>query len=167
MIIGAVTLILAMTADLRPGFAIDSERVEFTEACNYYEMRAKSARASRPGEFVVLLADACRKARVSLDSGTRRQRSRSAHLLSQIALLRHTIDQMNADRAISAITLGPTGLSTSVASGTANGVGRSRISMVNPVSPTGEFLIAHRMGLMLAYEAWLDSGVSFSLGSLR
>ena len=40
-------------------------------------------------------------------------------------------------------------------------------AMPSPVTPSGEFLIAHRMGLMTAYQAWLDSGVDFSLASDR
>ncbi|MEM1275513.1 MAG: hypothetical protein AAGH74_03240 [Pseudomonadota bacterium] len=34
------------------------------------------------------------------------------------------------------------------------------------VTDTGEFLIAHRMGVLVAYKAWLDSGTSFSIAFL-
>jgi hypothetical protein len=37
--------------------------------------------------------------------------------------------------------------------------------LLSRVTPSGEFLIAHRMGLMIAFDAWLDSGVEFSLAS--
>lgn len=167
IIIGSITLVLGMAGNLRPGFAVDSERVDFAEACSYYGMRAKSARRSRPDEFVVFLADACIAAEIALDTGTRKQKSRSAQLLSQIVLLRETIDQINSDRANSAAAFSANGLNTNIASGFPSSAGRSRVTMVNPVSPTGEFLIAHRLGLMAAYDAWLDSDVNFSLGSSR
>ncbi len=32
-----------------------------------------------------------------------------------------------------------------------------------PVSPSGEFLIAHRLGVLMAFDAWLDTGVQVSI----
>ncbi len=126
----------------------DAERAAFSQTCEYYQTRsgqaqAGPARRSATGEFVVFLAGACAAAEISLDTGTGRQRARAALLLSRIALLRETIGRMNADRW-----------------------GRAA-AMPSPVTPSGEFLIAHRMGLMIAFDAWLDSGVDFSLAFYR
>ena len=136
----------------------DAERAEFSQACEYYQTRSGPAQAAGParrsatGEFVVFLAGACAAAEVSLDTGTGKQRARAAQLLSRIALLRETIGQMNADRWGRAA---------------ASGTGANGAAMPSPVTPSGEFLIAHRMGLMIAFDAWLDSGVDFSLAFYR
>ncbi len=131
----------------------DAERAVFSHTCEYYQTRsgqaqAGSARRSATGEFVVFLAGTCAAAQVSLATGTGKQRARAALLLSRIAQLRKTIGQMNADRWARAA---------------ASGTGATGAAMPSPVTPSGEFLIAHRMGLMIAYDAWLDSGVDFSL----
>ncbi len=131
----------------------NAERAVFSQTCEYYQTRsgraqAGPARPSATGEFVVFLASICAAAEVSLETGTSEQRGRAALLLLRIALGRGTIGQMNADR-----------WGRAAASGTeANGA-----TLPSPVTPSGEFLIAHRMGLMIAYDAWLDSGVDFSL----
>jgi hypothetical protein len=43
--------------------------------------------------------------------------------------------------------------------------GRNRAGQYVPVSPSGEFLIAHRLGVLVAFDAWLDTGVQFSVAS--
>ena len=131
----------------------DAERAVFSQTCEYYQTRsgqaqAGSARRSATGEFVVCLAGACAAAQVSLATGTGKQRARAALLLLRIALLRETIGQMNADRWGRAA---------------ASGIEANGVTLPSPVTPSGEFLIAHRMGLMIAYDAWLDSGVDLSL----
>ena len=123
----------------------DAERAMSSESCEYYQTRAGSARHSATGKFAVFLAGICAAAEVALDSGTRKQQGRSALLLSRITLLRETVGLMNAERWARA----------------------TGAAMPSPVTPSGEFLIAHRMGLMNAYDAWLDSGVDFSLASDR
>jgi hypothetical protein len=167
-IFGAIVLVVGMVGDLRVLYSRASERSVFSGSCDYYQLRARSARRLRPGEFVVLLADACAAAQDALDTGTRTQRNRSEMLLSRIVTLRETIDRMNSERTISAAAQIAARLNTNVASGdTAKITAPIRLGMVNPVSPTGEFLIAHRLGVMLAYDAWLDSGVTFSPGADR
>ncbi len=135
----------------------DAERAVFSQTCEYYQTRsgqaqAGSARRSATGEFVVFLAGTCAAAQVSLATGTAKQRARAALLLLRIALLRETIGQMNADRWGRAA---------------AGGIEANGVTLPSPVTPSGEFLIAHRMGLMIAYDAWLDSGVDFSLAFYR
>ncbi len=121
----------------------DAERAEFSQTCEYYQTRsgqdqAEPARRSATGEFVVFLAGACAAAEVSLATGTGKQRGRAALLLLRIALLRETIGRMNADRWGRA---------------TAGGTEANGATLPSPVTPSGEFLIAHRMGLMIAYDA--------------
>lgn len=116
------------------------------EACAYYDMRARAARMTAPGEFIVFLADACAAAAQTLADGTPEQRGRSALLLARIALLRRTVAAMNAERATAS-------------------AGRYEAGQYVPVSPSGEFLIAHRLGVLVAFDAWLDTGVQFSVAS--
>ena len=149
MIVVAIGLVLGAAGDLRQIFIRDSERMIFSEACTDYENRAGPARRGRPGEFVAFLADACAAAEISLETGTPMQQGRAALLLSRIVMLRDTVEQMNADRAARATAR-------------VNGAG---VNMLFRVTPSGEFLIAHRMGLMIAFDAWLDSGAEFSLAS--
>jgi hypothetical protein len=151
MIVAAIALAVGAAGDLRQQLTRDTERAVFSEACAYYQARAASARRARPGEFVVFLADACAAAEISLDTGTPKQQARAALLLSRIALLRETVGLMNAER-------------DARAAARSGGTGVIRLSRV---TPSGEFLIAHRMGLMIAFDAWLDSGVDFSLASYR
>jgi hypothetical protein len=152
MIVVAIALMVGATGDLRQIFVRETERVKFSESCNYYHARAGSVRRAGPGEFVAFLADACIAAEISLDTGTPEQRARAALFLSRIALLRETISQMNAERDMRAVAR-------------ANAAGRSGAIMLSRVTPSGEFLIAHRLGLMIAFDAWLDSGADFSLAS--
>lgn len=162
-ILGAIVLVLGMTGDLRMIVDRDSERAIFAKSCTYYQLRAKSARITRPGEFVVFLADACTAAEEVLNSGNRKQRNRAALLLSRIVDLRDTVYRINAERTIGVAARRIASLNTSIASGTTPRLSNmTRSVIVNPVSPTGEFLIAHRMGVMIAYDALLDSGVTIS-----
>ena len=101
-------------------------------------------------------AGTCGAAEVSLDSGTPKQRARAALLLSRIALLRKTVAMMNAERA-----------ARTVMRATGTGAVEAGLPAQFRVTASGEFLIAHRMGLMIAYDAWLDSGVDFSLASYQ
>lgn len=144
----AGVLAFAAVADLREAPVDEAERAAFADACRYYEKRAQAVSAERRGEFVVFLADACTAAERLLETGAREQRMHSALLLSRIALLRSTVASMNAGRARTAADM------PLVA-----GAGYL------PVSPSGEFLIAHRLGVLLAFDAWLDTGVQFSIAS--
>ena len=130
----------------RPPQAAVGITPDIADACRYWETRARPARATAPGEFVVFLAHACAAAKVSLDTGRAEQRRRAVRLLEHIAGLRKTVAAINADRLRRAA---------------ANPLSGPPV----PVSPAGEFLIAHRMGLLDAFEAWLDSGADFSLAS--
>jgi len=107
-------------------FAVRSaERAIYAQTCEHYRSRARTepSRHTAAGDFVVFLASTCGAAEASLDTGTLKQRARSALLLSRIVLLRETIRRMNAERVVAR--------------------------------------------LMIAFDAWLDSGVDFSLAFSR
>lgn len=139
--IGFTALAFAAVAELREVPVSEAEQAGFAEACRYYEARAKLPYGGGQGEFVTFLAEACATAETLMGSGTPAQRARSALLLDRIAELRSTVARMNATRA------------------------RRDGSGYVPVSLSGEFLIAHRLGVLLAFEAWLDTGVNFSVAS--
>ena len=131
----------AAMAGLRAPPVSDAEGAGFDQACRYYGARAAMVRPAQPGAFVVILAEACSRAERLLVSGTPEQRRRSAVLLDRIAALRATVVRLNAAAA-----------------------GRGGAGDL-PVTPSGEFLIAHRLGVLMAFNAWLDTGVQFSVAS--
>jgi hypothetical protein len=153
-IVATVVGVVAASGDLRQIAIDDTERVSFSNTCGYYQARVgaagvKSEQGSRLGGFVAFLANACAAAEASIDSGSRMQRARAVLLLSRIALLRQTVNRMNTDRAArAAVQVSGTGFTS-----------------LSRVTPSGEFLIAHRMGLMVAFDAWLESGAEFSLAA--
>ena len=136
-----VALGCAAVADMRGPPVAEADRGAFAGACSYYQERAVAEEGMPAGAFTAFLADACVRAEALLESGTPEQRARSALLLDRITELRRTIATMNMGRA----------------AGDARGY--------VPVSPSGEFLIAHRMGVFLAFDAWVDTGVPFSVAS--
>ncbi|HUF88103.1 MAG TPA: hypothetical protein VMM59_12035 [Thermohalobaculum sp.] len=138
----------AAVADLREPPLDEAVRAGIAEACTYYQARAAAARQTRPGEFVVFLADTCSAAEALLEAGTAEQRQRSAVLLWRISELRRTVAQMDRARALRRAERGFDGLPSHL-----------------PVSPSGEFLIAHRMGVMTAFDLWLETGVQFSIAA--
>jgi len=157
---------LEVAGEHRMNAARHAERAIYAQTCEHYRARASGGAGAEPlrraaaGDFVAFLAGTCSAAEVSLDTGTRKQRSRSALLLSRIALLHQTIGRMNSERGARVVARAET-------AGTAAASGRAGSATMFPVTPSGEFLIAHRMGLMIAFDAWLDSGVDFSLAFSR
>jgi hypothetical protein len=153
-IIATIVGVVAASGELRQRANNDTERVSFSNTCSYYRARADSAGATSgqrdgAGGFVTFLSDACVAAEASMDTGTRMQRARAVLLLSRIALLRQTVNRMNTDRATrAAVQVSGTGFTS-----------------LSRITPSGEFLIAHRMGVLVAFNAWLESGADFSLAS--
>jgi len=125
------------------------------DSCAHYQARAQGKPRTAPLEFVVLLAESCSAAEQLMRDGTPVQRGASALLLSKIGELHETVSAMNVERARAA-RLASVGYSGDIAS-----------AIDLPVSPAGEFLIAHRMGVMVAIDAWLDTGVEFPLAYYR
>jgi len=116
----------------------DAERARVADACRQYHLRAGTAGEGRDAGFETALAAACDNAGPELDGGSSARRRAAARLLRRIANLHETVAQMNAERARSGSV---------------------------PVTATGEFLIAHRLGVVSALEVWLDTGPGFSLAS--
>lgn len=135
----------AAVADLRDhplGYPVsEAERAAFAGACDYYDARSAAEDGTPAGTFTAFLAETCARAEGLLESGTPEQRARSALLLDRITELRRTIASMNMIRASSGA--------------------RGYV----PVSPSGEFLIAHRLGVFLAFDVWVDTGVPFSVAA--
>jgi hypothetical protein len=157
--LAVVASALEVAGERRQIVASSAERAIYAQTCEHYRSRAgtEPARRAGAGDFVVFLAGTCGAAEISLDTGTRKQRARSVLLLSRIALLRETVGRMNAERAARAVARAQA----------VDASGAAGPPTMSPVTPTGEFLIAHRMGLMIAFDAWLDTGVDFSLAFSR
>jgi len=140
-----LALLLAATDFWLPPLVTDAERARFADACGAVAARPDAAVA--PGAeglapedpaFAALLAGACRGALAELDAGPRDHRIAAARLLLRLTRLQEAVAGMNAERS---------------ARGAA------------PVTATGEYLIAHRIGVVSALDVWLDSAPGFSLAS--
>lgn len=156
IVVVASALVLGAIADLRLVAWDGDDQGAVDRACDDYKHRAYKHRAGpRPtterATFVGLLSEICVAARQSLDSASPEEQAAAGLLLSQIVLLHRTVDEMNAARDLAV----------------PGKIGVARMQAVRRVTRTGEFLIAHRMGLMHAIDAWLDSGANFSLAFYR
>jgi hypothetical protein len=150
--IWASALVICLSDNLRHAVrdhaAVESIVATAKDACTYYRERAGSGLAEDPVRFEAILSDSCAVAIRSLRGAPQDERTAAAFYLTRVAQLHRVIQEMNAQRG----ALDPT-------PGATQGPG--------PVTPTGEFLIAHRLGVMRAFEAWLDTGADFSLASYR
>jgi hypothetical protein len=133
-----VAALLGASGVWHPALMSDTERDRVNDACRQYHLRSEHAGNGQESEFESALASACDAAGPSLDGGSLARRHAAAQLLLRIARLHETVAGMNADRALSGAA---------------------------PVTATGEFLIAHRLGVVSALEVWLDTGPGFSLAS--
>ncbi len=138
-----IALLLGAAGDFRQRLMLDPDRARFFETCTYYDARAQIARQrhgnGQRAEFIGFLDQVCEAAQASYFNGPPVQQAHARQLLTRIEALRHTVNKLNAARRAQ----------------------RERTR----VTPWAEFLIAHRIGLMNAYDAWLDTGVEFSLAS--
>ncbi len=138
-----IALVLGAAVDFRQRLLLDPDQARFFETCAYYNARAQIARQrhgnGQRSEFIGFLDQVCEAAQASYLDGQPMQQARARQLLTRIEALRHTVNKLNRDR-------------------------RGQRDRAR-VTPWAEFLIAHRMGLMNAYDAWLDTGVEFSLAS--
>lgn len=151
LVVLASVLMLGAMGDLRlPAFA-GADRRAITAACEYYDLRAERQPTHQSATFVEFLADTCGLALNSLGSDNQEERQAAKLLLMRIVLLHQTVTDMNAAREAAV----------------ADKTGAERMRALSRVTQSGEFLIAHRMGVMHAFDAWLDSGADFSLASYR
>ena len=122
-------------------------------SCHHYENRARFKPRSGTLEFVTLLAEACSAAMVSLERPEPRLHAAAESFLDRLVVLNQVIREMNTERIFG-------GRALRQATPPEDG---KRLHSLPGVSDTGEFLIAHRMGLFTAMDDWLDSGGRFSL----
>lgn len=139
-----------------------SSEGSWQSGCNHYQNRARFLSREGEVELVVLLADACTAAKTSLQSTSEAERKTARDFLEKVVLLRDTIVDMNM-RRVYGDTQNP--WAKPLKANRDGSLGRS-VQMAR-VGKWGEFLIAHRMGLFSAYDAWLDSGANFSLAFVR
>ena len=129
-------------------------RGTFAKACMHYVNRAYfKPRGSQP-EFVVTIADSCRAAQRSLDRGDPGERAAAAAFLEAVVRLRDTVIDMNMTRVFGDSYTPFTRIRYATG---------ARSEPVRHVSMFGEYLIAHSMGLIAAYKAWLDTEPEIAL----
>lgn len=137
---------------LAAGFATDAEAGGMgptdgqLAACNHYENRARFRPRHGEADFVTTLAEACRSALTAMDGTDPRQRAAAERLLAGVVELHRIIVSMTVERK----------LATHVA-GTDAAFGPSGSLVTLPrVTDTGEFLIAHRIGVVNALDGWTE-----------
>lgn len=128
----------ASASDKRHGAAVHGE------ACKTYENRARFLSREGSVSFVVAMAEGCAAAQRSLRTGTAEERQAAAAYLDRLVALRDLVIRMNMTRMY--------GAKRSPRSKPIQREGR--LTAFYGVSETGEFLIAHRMGLIDAFRAW-------------
>ena len=132
------------------------ERTALSKVCKHYVNRARFKARGAHSEFVVLLADGCISAQKSLVSGDTAERQTAAAFLLRLQGFRDVVTDMNMQRVFGQNYTPYTRISYE---------SLTRSESVPRVSATGEFLIAHRMGLIAAYNAWLDTGPAMVFAS--
>jgi len=143
MVLGAVWA-LGAAAGLTPPATAADDRSSYAKACHHYENRARF-RVRGTGDFIATLADSCVAARRSLGHGPTEAVAAVA-FLDRVVELFDTVSRMNFERVYGETT-NPFAKPLA-AHGEFVPLGR--------VTETGEFLIAHRMGLISAYDSWRD-----------
>lgn len=134
---------------------IDPAPDAHASACHHYQNRARFKSRQAPYEFVTLLAEACSAAQQSMTAASANERATAKQFLDRLLILRDTVVAMNMDRVY-----GPDPAPAAKPRRT-----YGRVGSIPKVSSTGEYLIARSLGVMVAYDAWLDSGAEFSLAS--
>ena len=133
------------------GQAFGADRAGWQTACDTYDNRARFMRRDGDVAFALLMAEACRGAFASLDSGRPAERDAAARLLTRISALRDMIVQLTVDKAYGA------GGQPALTARGARPMAR--------VSATGEYLIAREMGVIDAIASWVGTGAPFSLAA--
>ena len=130
----------------------------YAKACKHYVNRAMFLPRSDDQIFVVTLADSCQPAVAALSGGLPEERAVAAQYLGRLLELRDTVIDMNMARAFGE-SYGPrTRL---------KGAKDWQTEPLPSVSSTGEYLIAHRLGVIRAYRNWLETGPGVAFGRRR
>lgn len=133
----------------RPG-----ERSEaHAETCRHYANRARFMSRTGPVDFVVALADGCAAAQLSLAGDDPAERAAARRVLDAMVRLRETVIAMNMEMVYGR---NPDRFAHPEVEGW-------KLRSFRSVSRTGEFLIAHRMGVIRAFDQWRDMVPGFSL----
>lgn len=156
LILALITMLFA-SADSLPRIP-SGQLAAYSSGCKHYVNRARFLQRGTGAEFIVLLADSCEQAQVDLNHGSYGERRAALVYLSRLLDLRDTVIDMNMSRLFGDDYTPFTRLK--------HGVG-SKTEAVPKVSSAGEYLIAHRMGLLDAYRAWLDTHPPVRLASNR
>lgn len=157
-------LILAVFAPLSAGWAttVDAgsptktELARYAKACNHYVNRTRFVSRDEQADFFVTLAEVCQKAQTELKLAAIPQSAAAEAFLEHLADLRETIVQINMDRLFG---------DNWTRHSRPKDKGTARTASFGQVSPTGEYLIAYRMGLVAALDAWIISHRDVSLTS--
>lgn len=112
------------------------------KTCHYYENRARF-RERGAGDFLVFLSNACEVARSAMRAGSEAAPA-AAEFLTRLVAFRETIMAMNRERVF--------GRTSDPRAKPLQATGE--FVPIGQVSETGEFLIAHRMGLLRAFDLW-------------
>ena len=156
VVIFALLGFLFVSGDSPNGQIPAEMRVKLGSICKHYVNRARFMARSPEQPFVVTLADACTAAQTSLDSVSHDERLAAVGFLTQLRVFRDTVIDMNMTRVFGETYTPYTRMKYG---------NKARSESVRKVSGTGEYLIAYRMGLLKAYQAWLDTGPQMALVS--
>ncbi len=120
-------------------------------ACHHYQNRARFKPRAGDIEFVTLMAEACQATLTSLYRPEPQLHAATRSFLNRLVELNEVIRAMNATRVF--------GSENRMIPATGN----SRLAKLPKASNAGEFLIAHRLGLMAAMDDWIENGGEFAL----
>lgn len=134
------------------------ERASLAVACGHFVDRANAADGIGQPEFVVLLADGCLNAELSVAHAEGKERVAAIAFLARLRSLYDVTSELNTTRHF---RRNSRQLTSAAEGDPGTGAGTSH------VSPIGEYLIAHRLGLFAAYNAWLDTGPRMALASRK
>lgn len=138
----AAALMMATSVQAAPS-AADLEAWQLT--CKHYENRAKFQPRTSPLSPLVIMADSCADAIMHLEDPQTltTMRIEAAQYLAQLTLLRETIISMNMQRVL----------------GQSLQKDRRHVAGTHGmVTSTGEYLIAHQIGVIEAYHRWIARG---------
>ena len=140
-----------------PGAPAADPGANAADVCRHFVNRARFKQRGDQAEFVVTLADGCLSAQLSAARGEPAERIAAAAFLSRLAEFRDVIIDMNMTRIFGSAYSPLDRIKGDLAgAGTPTGV-----------SVTGEYLIAHRMGLISAMSKWLDTAPAVSMALRR
>ncbi len=154
---------LSLAADRPHWHYSDGDVRGLSQPCGHYAQRAKSTAMGGNAEFIADMADGCVSALASLREGGPGERMAAAAFLIRLGRLQDLITDMglvrdfgDGDRsgpAAHQADVFPTGVDSRHVAG--------------KVSAVGEYLIAHQIGLLAAYNTWLDNAPTVAMALRR